>query len=761
MKDKITQTCRYEIKKIILSVFITIFLSSVMADNLIVNGGFEEGTPASGSANILSGWFVVSNPWERIKYHGIDDQVSYEGHRSAFIRIPSGEENMSGWFAQRKRMPVYGGKNYRLTFKAKISVQEEGTFAHVRLTRFNTEREERSSGQKIIEITPSDDWKSYSIEYAMPVNDREYFMQVMLYFKGRGAVWFDNVVFEEIDFPEVVMEFYPVSANDNREKTLYPIKGEPTGLIFHPYVSMKHEDLFLTLITPKALELRVASASRATVKKTETFVKLEGDEHCNHYRIPLEPEVVMPMEKLSRTLFRGKGLLFDAGAELKESELVWRLENKKGEIASGVLKVKPLNSYIGALPKRFKLFSWYAPLLNIQENSVLKDYIQSLKRSGIAGGGINNHGGKIKNDLGFIPVQSFWQPVPGGCLTQMLENNYVAKMVANRLKSAQGLNQVIANWNFEPGLKEYYHLCPKCRTAFETSSGKSISTLADGHAVEKALPAEFLAFRSEQYRVLIKSFADACRDAGAKSALSCYNFNADATPQMLLHYQRRLGNLSEHLKNLDYYCPQIYHQPEIIWKHLAAMSEHHPKIIPVFTSSERGNQTDHGYSLLNPHALKSEVLAAAAQKYPAVTLFFGSYVYDGRHFLELRHALNGLAKVEPFLFDGQDVPEAAQVTASESEGHIKLVVRKLKNKYLLMLFNMDMRRENSLVLKLTPDLKAFELSNPITDNYFQLENGKHIFATGENIPINLDSGAVKYIILAEPGNRKPEAEIEI
>ncbi|MEI3005002.1 MAG: hypothetical protein V8T87_10350 [Victivallales bacterium] len=121
------------------------------------------------------------------------------------------------------------------------------------------------------------------------------------------------------------------------------------------------------------------------------------------------------------------------------------------------------------------------------------------------------------SDQGIAPQFCFWLAAKERCLTKLLKQDDLRKRVARIAKWAKGLKEASANWNFEPNLGEYYHMCPDCIDAFEKYSGKNTGGITDGKKLEARFPEEYLAFKNAQMRSIMQCYAEFCHTAGIKS----------------------------------------------------------------------------------------------------------------------------------------------------------------------------------------------------------------------------------------------------
>ena len=179
-------------KKLFLStvaVFATV--AGFAAENLITNPGFETGTPAAGE-NILPGWKVrgVGGVW---KYHKIVKESPKSGVNCGMIKVGENDpEKTDCYFSPNRNIKIEAGKSYRFSFWAK----NLGGNAFVRIVYLTPEGKYWDNKQiKIVPDAGKKEWKQYTIELK-PRNP--YLLNIMAMLSGRGEVYVDDFVLEEI-----------------------------------------------------------------------------------------------------------------------------------------------------------------------------------------------------------------------------------------------------------------------------------------------------------------------------------------------------------------------------------------------------------------------------------------------------------------------------------------------------------------------------------------------------------------------------------
>jgi hypothetical protein len=216
---------------------------SCLAQNLLQNPSFEDGRPKTGISGILPGW-NVRDVNGTAGFHTISAAPAQDGNRSAKIDIPEGK-NLICYFTPAS-FQVKGGKSYRLTFYALYPEAKAGAAASAIITRLTAEKKfDGMDGIKNIKITPARDWTKYTLEYQVPANNNNYYINIRFCLDGSGQIWFDNVLFEEIATPQTIVEFYPGSVND--EKTVYAIRGEACQLLLYAFVAGDRKNIVLQI----------------------------------------------------------------------------------------------------------------------------------------------------------------------------------------------------------------------------------------------------------------------------------------------------------------------------------------------------------------------------------------------------------------------------------------------------------------------------------------------------------------------------------
>ncbi len=719
--------------------------SGVSGTNLAENPGFDEG-PVRAAATPVSGWFIRSER-EDFGFHRLDEKVFRSGPRSACISIPESRSNGRGYFAN-KFWNVEAGKFYRFSFWARFTPGKGGNAVAV-YDLYDSAGKHRFGSTRTWNVAPSEQWTEYKMEVQIPkAGHRDgYRIRIQLALKGPGTVWFDDVGLQEVSAPPCKVEFYPSSVNT--EQALFPIAGEACHWLIYVFSDDSDGEWMLHLDAPAGFKLMENVTVEGNRDRDRPF-SVRKEQNRLHYRIPLSPRAVLPMARFTGDLYTGTGLLFGPCAPgTPDDRLDWRVEHRGRVEKSGRLLIRVLPPSAGRLPEHFSLITWYAPLLgSLKNDRAFEARLDVLRRSGFRGGGAVI---PERNDLlrvaGFTVWYNIWHPTPEYCLTKMLAGNRFEQTFSMRAARLKGFDQPVMNWNYEPGLREYYHFCPDCRAAFERESGLTTSG-ADAKTVESRFPEAFLKFRSEQYRELFTRYSRLLRKNGIRPALCAFAFRPHPTPETLLAQRRNMGDLQSCRDLLDFYLPQVYVRSEILWDHLRANLEAWPGIIPCYTSDERHNGTSYGYALLTPDDVYLSTMISAVLGVRNVMLFLGEYTFDGRQTLALRRALDEIAHFEPWLFSGQDAP--AELTVQQASPAIRTALRIHGGTRLLVIVNPHAYEAGEAVFRLQPGRNDFSLVDPLRGTVL-CSGDKEVFHSGDNVPLTLPPATVRFFQVRAPG----------
>lgn len=143
------------------------------------------------------GWYLAgSKPAEYES--GVDKQVQYNAHPSAYLRSKAAVSEGFGTLMQDFRAEQYAGKRVRLTaFVRSEGVQKwAGLWMRVDKGRDSVAFDNMQNRP----ITGSNEWREYSVVLDVPQNATGIFFGVLL--SGSGEVWVNSVKLEAVG-PEV------------------------------------------------------------------------------------------------------------------------------------------------------------------------------------------------------------------------------------------------------------------------------------------------------------------------------------------------------------------------------------------------------------------------------------------------------------------------------------------------------------------------------------------------------------------------------
>ncbi len=709
--------------KKMLSLWLQFFASAVIcAGNLVENPSFEEGVPRRLSSPV-SHWAIRSFK-EVFDFHSIDASQAHTGKRCARITIPKGSQNAAGYFTPLNKIKVEAGKKYQ------FSVWSKGGAGTVTLTRYDMEGKYLGmGGVKRTVVKAGNEWHEAVIDYLMPPSEKgSWLISIHLGFSGEGEIRYDDVSFSEVAIDKHIVEFYPTSAT--LEKALYPIEGEANPLLVYVYSSEPSGDYALELDSSGDFQLFSATPVYCGRVPEENTV-VSGKK----ITIPLHPKSILPMQRFTSNLMVGTGLLYRAGA----GKLNWKLLKDGKCIDRGAFVLTPVKVGKGKLPEKFAVGGWYAPFLaHVRDEKIIEMWASAMKRSGIVSASFMNDGNMKKiSDLGIAPQFCFWLAAPDRCLTKLLKKEELEKRIDGIAKWAKGLKNPSANWNFEPNLGEYYHMCPDCLAEFEKFSGKRTDGITDGKKLEAKYPKEYLAFKNAQMRSIMQRYADLCHAAGIKASVCSLTVPAKRTPQAMLFLEQCFGKLNEYDKILDEYQPQIYQRPAQLWEPLESMMEYYPGSTVVFTSDERGNGSSCPYSLLTPESVYLETVMAAMLGARKIVLFVGYHTFDGRQVTALRKALDTIAQYENFFFSGK-----AGTVGDNPDSPVKGRLYAYGGKLLLAVINPAEYTPG--VFEFRTGMDGFSLIDVENGKMLVSGNGKHAFGKDEPVRIALNPASIRF-----------------
>lgn len=716
--------------------FVLTFLSLATvfagAQNLIENSSFEEGKILNGRSRILPGWSVRSYT---AKMHRVAAGGS-DGKRAAVIQTDKEE---SGYFSPRQ-ISVASGARLHLKLRYRFKRTSPRGWAAAVIVPSDSKGKKMSFGTiKYHYLEPAADWTAAEVKYQLPAKDpRGYKVSVRLQLNGPGEVWFDQVELQVILPEKNIVEFYPSSVN--KDKTLYPIKGESNPLLFYVYTNGSPKNRVLELDVPADFPLLGAAPVFTSGKTAPSKISETQKGSRRYYKIPLDEKTVLPVQRAVSRLFTGTALLFDAGKNLKPGVLNWKIK----DISSGKIKIAPQTAPTGLkLPEKFTLYTWYTPILsNIPSEKGVESYIRSMKKSGITGGSLTPARMALYRKHQFSNYRCTWYVTPQKCYTGMLAGQHMTKYFTNMLKSMKGSVNPTLVWNYEPGLDEFYHFCPKCRSAFAKCIGKNVDKIKNGREAEKRYPKEFMQFRCGQIKEIVSRFAGLCRKYDTSPILNSYIFPGNESGMPF--FKRRIGDVSSYNSLLKSYSAQVYLAPHQLWDGLENNLKRAPGMIPCFTSDERHNQDTFPYSLVTPEQVYLETIIAALHKSPAIHFFIGVFTFDGRQMLTLRKAMDEIAFWEKFIFDGSVSKDAT--AGSSTVPAVRWRAYKYKGELLLALVNPDLSETAQVQFDLKPGMSSFNITEPLKNRRF-VRQGKEVFSSGSKAVFELKPGEIRYILL--------------
>ena len=724
-------------KQILLTAFLLMNAVLYGSENILKNASFEEGKAQNGKARILPDWSVRSYS---SNIHRIAESGGFDGKRAAVIKT---EKEEAGYFSP-KQFAVPSGSRIQLKFYYRFKSSSSRAKAAAIITPSDSQGKKMPFGTiKKLDLKPAEEWTASEVKYQLPTKDKNgYKINLRLQLNGPGEVWFDKVELKVIPPEKHLVEFYPSSVNT--QKTLYPIKGETSQLLFYVFTNDSPQGRVLELDVPADFPLLGAAPVFTGNKSTAGEITCVEKSGRRYYRIALDKNSVLPIRRAVNDLFTGTALLFDTHKELKPGVLNWKING----IGSGTIKISPVQSTENdlKLPKKFTLYTWYTPILSfIPSDDAVAKHIQSLKKSGISGGSLVPERKALFKNAGFSNYRCTWFATVKKCYTAMLSGNEMTVYFTKMLESMVGSANPTLVWNYEPGLPEYYHFCDSCKEAFAKYSGKKLDGVKDAQEAEKLYPAEFMQFRCDQIKEIVSRFAELCRKYNIDPILNSYVF--PATDSGMPFFKRRIGNVDSYRHLLKSYSAQVYMVPSLLWDNLENNLKRAPNMIPCFTSDERHNQDTYPYSLLTPEQLYLETVTAALLKSPAIHFFVGVFTFDGRQMLTLRRAMNEIAQWEKFIYDGTVVNNAAQGSSTVSS--VRWRAYKYQNQILLAMINPDLNEKANVQLVLNPEMKSFNILETAKARRF-IRNSKDIFQSGDKAVFELNPGEVRYILLTPP-----------
>ncbi len=705
--------------------FYMFFLSAQQP--LVFNGGFEEGKPKRFHWNILPGW-EVSSYKDSCGGHYIVPDNSARGGRHAVIRFEKETEH-SGFFAMEKQhlFPVSRGKNYRLTFRAKYIPGNNDTKAFVRIDGFTEQKAFIGEMRKETPLLPSKAWKTYTMDYQAPSGRQEkYFLRAVFFLHGIGELFLDDVSITEIPVKKV--RFFPASVNDTGRLQIVP--GELAPLYLYLFGITSPATLFLD--TPAEIELLDTVPVYAGKAVNPPFFS-EKTKNTKHYKIPLSPNLF----PARNNMFTGQVLVFSASNAVKEGTIQWRIANKDMQILeSGTFKIFPVHLPKTELPKNFRIYSWWVPYLNHSQNiSVCRRMIKQLRQDGITGGSTarpsrpSREKTDLFNQMSWTVLHTYWHESQGElCLTKFITDGSLEKLIKRQTGYLQGFRQKYFVWNYEP-TKEYFHFCPLCRDAFAKFSGKNASRLKSGTEAEKKYPVEYMAFRDEQFRILMQKTQAIATEKQCPFIFDSYMLHCPPDAPEYLSIRRKMGNIYSYGGLIDCYSPQLYTTTRGIWKCLETLRQHyHGKMIPTFDTGElRGPsfQAPYYYAMNTADRIRCGLLQTAVFRIREVLLFEGIHNLDASARAGIREALSIIALTENHLFEGKETEKFVNVC--KTSPNIKVIQRELHGEKMVMFLNILSEKEQNILFRFSSIENGAVLVDPVRKIRILNTSGSDVF----------------------------------
>lgn len=160
-------------------------------------------------------WFKAGSTASDYKM-GVDESVTFDGNKSAFIEADSAESKSFGTLMQNSSVEDYLGERVKLTIYIKtqdVSGWSGGWF------RIDDGKKKTLAFDNMNNrpITKSTEWAKYTMVLDIPTNATKMAYGVML--NGNGKVWFDNLSFEIVDYNTPVTDLYAIKLQ-NKTKNL-------------------------------------------------------------------------------------------------------------------------------------------------------------------------------------------------------------------------------------------------------------------------------------------------------------------------------------------------------------------------------------------------------------------------------------------------------------------------------------------------------------------------------------------------------------
>jgi len=138
---------------------------------------------------------------------GVDENITFDGDKSAFIESNKAENNGFGTLMQNASVEGYRGKRVQLTvYTQNVSGWSGGWF------RVDGEQEKPLAFDNMNNrpIKGTNDWSKYTMVLDIPNNAVNMAYGALLF--GNGKVWFDNLSFKIVDYKISVTDLYAKTA---------------------------------------------------------------------------------------------------------------------------------------------------------------------------------------------------------------------------------------------------------------------------------------------------------------------------------------------------------------------------------------------------------------------------------------------------------------------------------------------------------------------------------------------------------------------
>ena len=147
---------------------------------------------------------------------GVDENVTFDGSKSAFIEADSAKSKGFGTLMQNSSVEDYLGERVRLTIYIKTQDVSGWTGGWFRIDG-GKKKTLAFDNMNNRPITKSTEWAKYTMVLDVPDNATKMAYGVLL--NGNGKVWFDNLSFEVVDENTPVTDLYAIKLQ-NKPKNL-------------------------------------------------------------------------------------------------------------------------------------------------------------------------------------------------------------------------------------------------------------------------------------------------------------------------------------------------------------------------------------------------------------------------------------------------------------------------------------------------------------------------------------------------------------